>query len=66
MKLRIEVNLNTDNSAFDEDPAAEVARILRGMTDRIEQQHYTGGTNLLFDINGNACGYFQVTERDDE
>ena len=49
------VSIRTDNSAFDGDHGAEVARILRALADRIE------GAALdeyfpLRDINGNNVG----------
>lgn len=48
--LTIEI-FNT-GAAFDE-PRAELARILRTLADRIENQN---APEVLHDINGNRCG----------
>jgi hypothetical protein len=51
------IKVNMDNAAFEE-PAAELARILRDIAERIE-----GGELMAFslrDANGNNVGTFQV------
>lgn len=57
MKLRIEIDCG--NAAFcnrdgEPDPGPELARILRQLADRLEDE---APVNVrLHDINGNACG----------
>jgi hypothetical protein len=52
--MRIDICIEMDNDAFCDDPAQEVARILREYADKIE----CGGTmeRMLADINGNCVG----------
>lgn len=57
---RIKIQIETGNSAFEDEPASEIARILRGAATRIELG-YTDGFPL-FDINGNRCGYLHIEE----
>lgn len=49
------LTIKTDNAAFEDDPTAEVARILRGLADRLEgaspDEDYP-----LRDLNGNCVG----------
>lgn len=49
------LKIKTDNAAFEEDPTAECARILRELADRIEcaspDEDYP-----LRDVNGNKVG----------
>lgn len=49
-KLTIELNLL--NSAFEESPEQEIARILREIADKLEMR-----SRLLFDVNGNNVGH---------
>lgn len=51
-KFKIEIKM--DNDAFQEDPALEVARILRELADNVERNGLGG--RYLFDINGNMVG----------
>lgn len=58
------ITINTDNAAFEDDPAAEVARILHHEADRIEAfrpsfEHATEGDGVL-DINGNTVGTLEI------
>ena len=57
LKLFIE----TENAAFDETPASELARILRDLAKRIEQDGPESYT-VLRDRNGNKAGEAQFTE----
>ena len=56
LKLFIE----TDNAAFADQPATELARILRALADRIERdpESYIP----LRDINGNKVGECRISE----
>lgn len=63
--MNITIKINTDNAAFEDDPGAEVARILGKVTgdfllnpDIATVQHRTP----LLDVNGNTIGYIEVKE----
>ena len=49
--------INSDNDAFVDNEAAEVARILREMADDIAGSSVYCEGNLT-DVNGNKCGVF--------
>ena len=55
MNAKIQITMN--NAAFDE-PATELARILRELADDVEQGQ---GAKNLRDINGNKVGSFEIT-----
>lgn len=58
---RIQITIDTDNAAFKDDEfftpdyaaQAEVARILRALADRMEEDNVP---DVLLDTNGNRCG----------
>ena len=56
---QVEINIETDNAAFDEEGmATEVGRILRDLAGRIELD---GIDHLILrDINGNRVGDFDI------
>lgn len=56
LKLFIE----TENAAFDDEPATELARILRDLAKRIE--HDPAPYIVLRDINGNKVGECTISE----
>lgn len=55
---RITITIETGNAAFEDAPASEIARILRGLADKLE----SNGTppERLRDANGNTCGIVKV------
>lgn len=55
MTERISITLTTENAAFSDEPATEIARILRKQADLIESGMATDETPLR-DINGNRVG----------
>jgi hypothetical protein len=60
-KITIEFSSN-DNAAFDDDAAAEFARILRWTADRLDAG-YRGNDGDGFpikDMNGNRCGQLTI------
>jgi hypothetical protein len=66
MKLRIDINM--ENAAFDDDPAEEVRRILHEINGRLARGEFAeifehGGKHKLFDINGNRCGQLTFSGR---
>ncbi len=61
-ELTIEMSL--DNAAFEDDPAPEIARILRQLADKLEGRGIDDEI-LLWDINGNRVGKAVITTDDD-
>jgi hypothetical protein len=58
-----ELIIKIDNDAFKPDPVPEVARILRGLADKLEQTPgalVMGTRERVFDVNGNRIGFFDV------
>lgn len=62
MTLNINIRIETDNAAFEDEPATEVARLVKEVAKRLYNCDYPGGGGEvpLLDINGNTCGYFSV------
>jgi hypothetical protein len=60
--MRVTLTVDCDNDAFANDPAAELARILRDAADKFSRNGVNiGDESPLFDVNGNRTGYFQVS-----
>ena len=59
--MNITITLNTDNAAFEDDPGAEVARILRRLANDLALQCQDGTTNLR-DVNGNKVGICEIVD----
>jgi hypothetical protein len=59
-----EMQIETDNSAFDDNPASELARILRETADKLESGCYLSGLweNCARDVNGNVVDRLRITE----
>lgn len=57
--MRVTIEIKCDNAAFGSDPQFEVARILRKLSDNLEDNGM-GDEELLFDINGNYVGALSV------
>jgi hypothetical protein len=60
------LEIATDNAAFEDDPAYEVARILRGVLERVEH----GGlvdtdSGTLRDSNGNRVGSWEYSQEEE-
>lgn len=51
------VNFATDNAAFDDEPASEIARILRDVAGKIEAGQFE---NVIRDLNGNKIGNWLI------
>ena len=57
----LKLKINTENAAFDQAEGQEVARILRGLADRLENLDKLQECQLpLRDLNGNTVGYYQT------
>lgn len=53
----LRVQIKTDNDAFADLGALEVARLLRKVATRVEGGEFDG---VIVDINGNQCGAFDL------
>lgn len=64
--MNFSLTIDCGNAAFDETPASEVARILRELAHRLEQDGVLssehGNAFRLFDSNGNRVGLATVGE----
>lgn len=58
MTERITITIVTENAAFEEHPASEIARILSVLADDPDLAMESGP---IRDINGNVCGSVKVT-----
>ena len=54
------MQMDTENAVFADDPAAEIARILRKLADRIESAGNSDTGGRLLDANGNAVGTWEI------
>lgn len=69
--MYLRVNISTENEAFDSDEkcGTELARILRDLAGRVENKNRRaiGRSDMpILDVNGNRCGYFTVTETEEQ
>lgn len=55
MKFTLEIN--SDNAAFADDPAGEIARILRAVAQTVERGREEGPA---VDVNGNRVGVWRI------
>ena len=61
------ITIDTSNDAFADNPAPEVARILRRLAQRLEDKTvfdsfpYPRSAASLYDVNGNACGHVEIS-----
>jgi hypothetical protein len=58
--MRFVVTIQCDNAAFEDDPACEVANILRKISRAIEKDGSQEGR--VADSNGNTCGSYKYEE----
>ena len=56
--MHVKIHMDCSNAAFDDAPASEVARILRDLATRIEQEG--PAYVVLRDANGNRVGEYQA------
>jgi hypothetical protein len=59
---RFRVNIACDNAAFDPNPRAEIARILREIAKRVENGDDIMTYRNAYDINGNTVGTFALKD----
>jgi len=55
---RITIEIETVNAAFDDEPASEIARILRDLAEQFES--FGLPHSKLRDVNGNVCGRVEI------
>jgi len=60
MAEEVVIVVHTDSDAFAEEPASELARILRELATRFEQDGCIGGEKKLPDLNGNTVGLVHI------
>ncbi|BAQ50321.1 hypothetical protein [Methylobacterium aquaticum] len=60
----ITVSFSTGSAAFADSPTTEIARILREIADRFEQDGLSGVA--IYDLNGNFVGEVRVAEIEEE
>ena len=58
--MELMININLDNAAFEDDPGAEVARILHNLAASYEERGHVQDTRTLRDRNGNTVGSARV------
>lgn len=61
MKAKLEMRMN--DSAFEQNPGAEAARILRELAARVEQDNGDVKPGFIYtirDANGNRVGIFEI------
>lgn len=72
IRYGLSLKLDCDNAAFEEDRVAEIARIFRELGARIEQgagdyratiNNGSPSSGLLYDLNGNSCGSWDIKPR---
>lgn len=61
---RIQITIDTTTPAFDDAPAGELARILRGLADAVEWDGW-GPYEAIHDADGRHCGTLTVTDAPD-
>ena len=64
--MQLRINIQADNDAFEEgNREGELARIIRDISQRLEEGEEFGWFLTLFDINGNDVGRVALKEHFD-
>jgi len=60
--MKIKIQINATNAAFEDNESFETARILRELADKIEghPNFSPGHDQALRDLNGNEVGFFGI------
>jgi len=58
----LNISIDLDNAAFEEDASVEVARILANIASRFDEAKDYGKWENALDLNGNIVGRFKVGE----
>lgn len=56
---RFILSFDTDNAAFEDDPFAEIARVLRATAEKVEDRNDMG---TIRDLNGNTIGDWETVD----
>ena len=59
-RYRVSINIHLDNAAFDEDPAAAVAKLLSDLSESIDLIGLEQAQGNLRDFNGNVSGTYRL------
>lgn len=59
--MKVKIEINCDNAAFDDDADYEVSRILEELSDDILQDTLLTDRKL-YDINGNKVGFLKIVK----
>lgn len=62
---RFHLHITAENAAFGEEPAGEIARILREVANRIEAGENIDKYRNLHDLNGNVVGVFALKDEEE-
>ena len=54
--MKVKIEINCDNAAFDPSPIYEVSRILEDLVHRLRREMISSPEKLLMDGNGNTVG----------
>lgn len=60
--MSVKIEFETENAAFEDDRAAETARIIHEIADRIADGWTVDIIGNIRDINGNQIGRYELTE----
>lgn len=58
--MKLEIQIDMDNDAFESSRGEEAARILRQIAQRLEEPYASEGSFFVRDINGNRVGKVSV------
>jgi len=60
MGATLEIKFNTDNQAVSDDPSGEAIRILKSITQQIEDSYGHDVHGYIRDLNGNRIGEWEL------
>jgi hypothetical protein len=60
--MKFTINMTCDNAAFEDEPAPEVARILRSIANKLDERDGYDKYQTILDVNGNDVGRWRLGE----
>lgn len=57
--MKIKIEFDTDNAAFEEDPKYELRRVLQLVTERLCERPGRKTSGVILDANGNKVGTYE-------
>ncbi len=60
--MKVSIEINCDNAAFEDDRAGEISRILKDLSKQFEEQ--TNPYKKIYDVNGNPVGHCDIIGAD--